>query len=40
VDGGLLSYGPDILDMYRRSATYVDRILKAKSPAICRYRRQ
>jgi putative ABC transport system substrate-binding protein len=29
-DGGLLSYGPDLLDMYRRSATYIDRILKGE----------
>ena len=33
VDGGLLSYGPDILDMYRRSVTYVDRILKGERPS-------
>jgi putative ABC transport system substrate-binding protein len=32
VDGGLLSYGPDVIDMYRRSATYIDRILKGERP--------
>jgi putative ABC transport system substrate-binding protein len=32
-DGGLISYGPDFVDQYRRAAAYVDRVLRGEKPA-------
>jgi ABC-type uncharacterized transport system substrate-binding protein len=31
--GGLISYGPDTIDQYRRAAVYIDRIFKGEKPA-------
>jgi ABC-type uncharacterized transport system substrate-binding protein len=32
VEGGLMSYGPDTVDIFRRSSAYVNRVLKGESP--------
>ena len=33
---GLMSYGPDVRENYRRAATYVEKISKARTPQTCR----
>jgi putative tryptophan/tyrosine transport system substrate-binding protein len=37
-DGGLLSYGPDLRDIVRRGAVYVDRILRGENRPTCRFK--
>lgn len=32
--GGLISYGPDVIDIFRRTADYVDRVLRGADPAV------
>jgi putative ABC transport system substrate-binding protein len=32
--GGLISYGPDFVDQFRRAAAYVDRILRGEAPSV------
>jgi putative ABC transport system substrate-binding protein len=39
-DGGLLSYGTDRVDSFRRAATYVDRILRGAKPAEALFNRR
>jgi putative tryptophan/tyrosine transport system substrate-binding protein len=34
--GGLMSYGPDLTENYRRAATFVDKILMVRNPLTCR----
>ena len=33
LEGGLISYGPDASDIFRRTGSYVDRVLRGEKPA-------
>jgi putative ABC transport system substrate-binding protein len=33
-DGGLMSYGPDVVDLFRRTAVFIDKIFKGASPSL------
>ena len=39
-EGGLASYGIEVVDLYRRAATYVDRILRARGLTNLRFKRR
>jgi putative ABC transport system substrate-binding protein len=39
-EGGLISYGPNAIEQFRRAASYADRILKGEKPGTCRCRRR
>ena len=40
IEGGLISYGVDIPDLFRQAAIYVDRVLRAKSRLTCQCKRR
>jgi putative tryptophan/tyrosine transport system substrate-binding protein len=36
-EGGVISYGTDVAQSFAQAASYIDRILKGKTPATCHY---